>query len=410
MSSLLAGVKTLKDFEVKDKRVFLRLDLNVPIKKGVITDETRITGALPTLKYLLEGGAKLIVASHLGRPKGPDDRDNNSLEPVGQRLTQLLGVEIDLIEQPNSDAPKALLVGPRKNKIVLLENLRFDPGEEKNSIELAKSWAEYTDLYVNDAFGASHRAHASIVGLPELIKDKCVGFLMEKELAMLGNLLDVDGPEHPYMAILGGAKVSDKIGVIENLIDRVDGFIVGGAMAYTFLSAQGISVGKSRIESDKVKFAKELIERIESRNKKIHLPVDHVIADQFENPTQIKVTTDSAIPEGWLGLDIGPKTLTLYRNALGNAKTVLWNGPMGVFEKPEFSKGSFGLALFLADSPARTIVGGGDSAAAVNASGVGDKMAHISTGGGASLELLQGDKLPGIEAVRTKRATGVDKF
>jgi phosphoglycerate kinase len=405
MSSLLTGVKTLKDFDFKDKRVFLRLDLNVPIKKGKITDETRINGALPTLKYLLEGGAKLIVASHLGRPKGPDDRENNSLEPVGARLAQVLGIEIDLIENPNSDAPKALLIGPRKNKIILLENLRFDPGEEKNSIELAKSWAEYTDIYVNDAFGASHRAHASIVGLPELVKDKCAGFLMEKELAVLGQLLD--GPPQPYVAILGGVKVSDKIGVIENLIDRVDSFVIGGAMAYTFLEAEGLSIGKSRVETDKIKFAKELIARVESRNKKIHLPVDHVIADSFDNPKQIKVTSDANIPDGFMGLDIGPKSLAQFRKVLGNAKTVLWNGPMGVFEKPEFAKGSFGLAEFLAGASAKTIVGGGDSAAAVNASGFGEKMAHISTGGGASLELLQGDKLPGIDALRMRKQSAV---
>lgn len=401
MASLLAGVKTLQDFDFKEKRVFLRLDLNVPIKNGKITDETRITGSLPTLQFLLDTGAKLIVASHLGRPKNSEDRGDNSLEPVGARLTELLGVEIDLIENPESDAPKALLIGPRKNKIILLENLRFHPDEEKNGPDLPKAWAEYTDIYINDAFGASHRAHASIVGLPELIKDKGVGLLMQKELLMLGQLLD--GPERPYLAILGGSKVSDKIGVIENLIDRVDGFIVGGAMAYTFLAAQGIPIGKSRIESDKVRFAKELLERVDSRDKKIHLPVDHVIADSLERPTQIKTTSGPEIPEGWLGLDIGPKTIANFRNALGSAKTVLWNGPMGVFEKPEFAKGTFGLATYLAEAHAKTIVGGGDSAAAVNASGVGSKMAHISTGGGASLELLQGDKLPGIEVLRSRR-------
>lgn len=401
MVSALKDIKNIQDFDLKGKSVFLRLDLNVPIKNNKITDETRLQASLPTIRYCLENGAKLVLASHLGRPKGPEDRDGNSLEPIAKRLTEILKVDVELIEDPASDAPKALLAGIRKNQVILLENLRFDKGEEKNDLELAKTWAEYTDIYINDAFGASHRAHASIVGLPELANNKGVGFLMAKEIEMLGGLLDQ--PESPYVAILGGAKVSDKIGVIENLIDRVDSIIIGGAMAYTFLAAQKIPVGKSRVEKDKVRFAGELIERIESRNKKIHLPMDHVISQSFDEEENIKITTDVAIPEGWMGLDVGPKTIENYVTILKKAKTVLWNGPMGVFEKAAFSKGTFALAQALAESSAKTIVGGGDSAAAVNASGYGDKMTHISTGGGASLEFLQGDKLPGLEALRAKR-------
>lgn len=401
MVSALKDIKNIQDFDLKGKSVFLRLDLNVPIKNGKITDETRLQASVPTIRYCLENGAKLVLASHLGRPKGPEDREGNSLEPIAKRLTELLNVDVELIEDPTSDAPKALLAGIRKNQIILLENLRFDKGEEKNDPELAKTWAEYTDIYINDAFGASHRAHASIVGLPELVSLKGVGFLMAKEIEMLGGLLDE--PESPYIAILGGAKVSDKIGVIENLIDRVDSIIIGGAMAYTFLAAQKIPVGKSRVEKDKVRFAGELIERIESRNKKIYLPMDHVISQSFDDEKNAKVTKDVAIPEDWMGLDVGPKTIESYVTVLKKAKTVLWNGPMGVFEKAAFSKGTFALAQALAESSAKTIVGGGDSAAAVNASGYGDKMTHISTGGGASLEFLQGDKLPGLEALRAKR-------
>lgn len=401
MASALKGIKTIQDFELKDKRVFLRLDLNVPIKNGKITDETRLQASLPTIRYALEQGAKLIVASHLGRPKGPEDRVGNSLEPVANRLTDILKIDVDLIEDPASDAPKALLVGGRRNQIVMLENLRFDKGEESNSPDLAKAWSEYTDIYINDAFGASHRAHASIVGLPELVAKKGVGFLMGKEIEMLGGLLD--SPDQPYVSILGGSKVSDKIEVIENLIDRVDGFVIGGAMALTFLAAKKVPMGKSKIETDKLRFAAALVERIESRNKKIHLPVDHVISQAFDDEKNTKVTADESIPEGWMGLDIGPKTIESFGRVLRAAKTVLWNGPMGVFEKPAFSKGTFALAQILAESSAKTIVGGGDSAAAVNASGYAEKMAHISTGGGASLEFLQGDKLPGLEALKPKR-------
>lgn len=395
----LEGIRHVKDMEIKDKRVFLRLDLNVPIKKGKITDETRIQASLPTIKYCLEAGAKLVIASHLGRPKGPEDRGDNSLEPVAKRLTELLKVDVDLIEDPSSDAPRALLVGPRKNQIILLENVRFDSREEKNSAELAQVWAEYTDVYINDAFGASHRAHASISALPELVKERGTGFLMNKEIEMLSLLLK--GAHSPYIAILGGAKVSDKIPVIENLIDKVDEFIIGGAMAYTFLAAKKIPVGKSRVEQEKVSFARELLERVEARDKKIWLPVDHIVSQSLDGTP--KTTTDAEILIGDMGLDIGPKTIELYKKQLSKAKTVFWNGPMGVFENPNFNKGTFAIAAALAESQAQTVVGGGDSAAAVNASGLADKMTHISTGGGASLEYLEGKKLPGLEALRPKR-------
>ncbi len=399
--SALEGIKHVKDLELNSKRVFLRLDLNVPIKKGKIQDETRILAALPTIKHCLESGAKLIVASHLGRPKGPEDRGDNSLEPVAERLSELLGIEVELIEDPSSDAPKMLLSGIRRQtNLILLENLRFDPGEEKNSEELAHIWAKYTEVYINDAFGASHRAHASISALPALVSQKGAGFLMYKEIEMLSTLLS--GAEAPYLAILGGAKVSDKISVIENLMDKVDGFIIGGAMAYTFLAAKKTSVGKSRVEKDQLNFARHLIERIEARDKKILLPVDHIVGTSLED-SKPQTTRDETITGDLMGLDIGPKTLQLYKNEISKAKTIFWNGPMGVFENPLYSKGTFGIAAALAESQAKTIVGGGDSAAAVNASGFADKMTHISTGGGASLEFLEGKKLPGLESLKAKR-------
>lgn len=404
--SVLDGIKHVKDLDLKGKRVFLRLDLNVPIKNGKIKDETRIQAALPTIKHCIEAGAKLVVASHLGRPKGPADRGDNSLEPVAQRLGELLNLEVELIEDPASDAPKMLLSGIRKShNLILLENLRFDPGEEKNSEELAAVWAEYTDVYVNDAFGASHRAHASISALPHVLSQKPgtqkgAGFLMYKEIEMLSTLLD--GAESPYLAILGGAKVSDKIPVIENLMDKVDGFIVGGAMAYTFLAAKKTPVGKSRVEKEQLTFARQLIERVEARDKKIMLPVDHIIGTSLED-TKPQTTSDDAISDDYMGLDIGPKTLAIFNQEIARAKTIFWNGPMGVFENSIYSKGTFGVAAALAESSGKTIVGGGDSAAAVNASGFSDKMTHISTGGGASLEFLEGKKLPGLESLRPKR-------
>lgn len=398
MNSGLDNIRSITDFELKDKRVFLRLDLNVPMKGSEISDDTRIQAALPTIRYALENHAKLVIASHLGRPKGPEDREKNSLEAVAKRLAELLKVEVHLVEDPSSkDGPKGLLSVLRENQIILLENLRFDQGEEKNSDELASHWSNYTDIYINDAFGASHRAHASIVALPKQVKNAGIGFLIKKEIEMLDKILyKVD---RPFVAILGGSKVSDKIGVIDHLMDQIDVFLIGGAMAYTFLASQKINVGKSKIETDRLKLATDLLDRIQTRGKKILLPVDHVISTAFEGG-DVQNTSTPIIPEGWMGLDIGPQTRELYRQEILKAKTVFWNGPMGVFEKPEFSKGTFFIAEALTHVKGTTIVGGGDSAAAVNASGTGERMTHISTGGGASLEYLQGDKLPGLEILR----------
>ncbi len=409
----LAGIKSIEDFDLKDKRVFIRVDFNVPMKSkdgaqlttDVITDDTRIRAALPTIRYAMEKGAKIVLASHLGRPEGgPDDKAKFSLEPVGHRLGELLKAEVILTDEPNSDAPKGLLPTLRPGQLVMLENLRFEKGETKNARDFALQMASYTDVYINDAFGASHRAHASIDALPAAVEKKGIGFLIKKEIEMLDVLLH--SSKSPYVAILGGAKVSDKIPVIENMIEKVDTFLIGGAMAYTFLAAQGIAVGNSRVEKDKLSFAREMIGRIQARDKKILLPVDHVVANDFVSPTDVKVARGVAIPDGFLGLDIGPETIRLYRAELANAKTVFWNGPMGVFENPKFSRGSFAVAECLAeitDKGAMTIVGGGDSAAAAEMSGFAEKMSHISTGGGASLEYLQGDKLPGLEVLRNLR-------
>lgn len=404
MSAGLKGIKTVRDFELNGKTVFLRLDLNVPIENGKITDETRITAALPTINYILEKGAKLIVASHLGRPKSAADTEF-SLEPVAHRLTELLNREVVLMAEPDSEGVKHILYGNMKNQIICLENLRFDEGETENKIELAQQWASYSDIYINDAFGACHRAHASIHALPEVMSKKGIGFLIEKEIKALDGL--TDSPKKPYIAVLGGAKVSDKIPVIEKLINIVDGFIIGGAMAYTFLKAQNVPVGKSRVEADKVKYAKEMIERMEARGKTLLLPVDHVVSTDFGNAANKQVTSSAGIDEQNMGLDIGPKTVKNFTAALDKAATVFWNGPMGVFENPAFSEGTFAVAKALANSKGIKIVGGGDSAAAAVLSGYADKMTHISTGGGASLEYLQGEKLPGLEILRPRKQSEV---
>lgn len=400
MSPSLKGIRTIEDFDLQGQRVFLRLDLNVPMKDGQITDDSRIRGALPTLRYALEHGAKVIVSSHLGRPKTEEDRRKLSLEPVACHLNELLGVEVMLVEDPLSDAPKALLRSLKPTQILMLENLRFEPSETKNGHELVQAIAPYTDIYINDAFGASHRAHASIVGIPTEIPRKGIGFLMKKEVEMLDRVLSQYQP--PFVAILGGAKVSDKIGVIENLIDKVDTFIIGGAMAYTFLKAQETFVGESLVESGKVHFASELMKRLDARGKTMLLPVDHRVVRDIDHPESLKVTPHEGIEEGWLGVDIGPRTVELYSKVIRQAKTIFWNGPMGIFEQPEFSKGTFEVAKAVAESEGVSIVGGGDSAAAVKASGYSDKVTHLSTGGGASLEFLQGDRLPGLEVLRMK--------
>ncbi len=395
----LDGIKSIENFQLEDKRLFLRLDLNVPLNdNGEITDDTRLRAAMPTIRYAIDKGAKIILSSHLGRPKGPQDREKFSLEPVAAYLNSELKKEIILVEEPRSEAPKALLAGLKPSQIILLENLRFDPGEEKNDREFAQALASFTDIYINDAFGASHRAHASIVALPELVEKKGLGFLMRKEIEMLDRVRL--HPEHPFCTILGGAKVSDKIDVIEVLLDRVDSMIIGGAMAYTFLAAQGVSVGKSLVEKDKIKFASELMERAKGRGKRLLIPVDHKITTDLKNTADLTVTMSASIPENWMGVDIGPRTVQLYSEEIQRAKTIFWNGPMGIFETPAFAEGTFAVARAITESSAVSVVGGGDSAAAAHASGVSEKFSHISTGGGASLEFLRGDKLPGIEVLR----------
>ncbi len=402
MSSGLRGIRTVREFEFKDKVVFLRLDLNAPMKNGKITDETRLRASLPTIQYIQEKGGKIVMASHLGRPKSANDKEF-SLEPIAQRLSEMLEAEVILAEDPQAEAIKGLTLTLKKNQMILLENLRYEPGETKNSIELAQVLASFTQIYINDAFGASHRAHASIQAFPELMKEKGIGFLIEKEIQMLDQLLE--NPKRPYIAILGGAKISDKIPVIEKLIDIVDGFVIGGAMAYTFLKAQETPVGKSLVEEDRVKYCREMIERIQARNKTLLLPVDHVISTGIRDGASAKTTLNTIITEGWMGVDIGPVTLKNFSTLLKEAGTIFWNGPMGVFETPEFSKGTFGVAKAVAECKGLKIVGGGDSAAAAEASGYASQMSHISTGGGASLEYLQGVKLPGLEVLRRAKTS-----
>lgn len=396
----LEGIKSIEDFALEDKRLFLRLDLNVPLdERGRIADDTRIQAALPTIKYAINKGAKIILASHLGRPKGPADHDKLSLDPVAHFLSEELNKEIILVEEPRGHASKALLAGLKPSQIIMLENLRFDEGEEENDREFAQCLASFTDIYINDAFGASHRAHASIVALPELVDKKGLGFLMRKEIEMLDTVRL--HPKSPFLTILGGAKVSDKIDVIEVMLDRVDTMIVGGAMAYTFLAAMHRSTGKSLVEKDKIKFAAELLERAIARNKRIVLPVDHRITKDIKDTDSLKVA--ETIPEGWMGVDIGPRSEDLFAAEIERARTIFWNGPMGIFETPKFSAGTFAVAKAITLSDAVSVVGGGDSAAAAQASGFAEKFSHISTGGGASLEFLRGDKLPGIEALRPRK-------
>lgn len=395
----LKGIRSVRDLALEGKTVFLRLDLNVPMENGKITDETRLRATIPTIQYIMEKGAKIVMASHLGRPKSADDQQY-SLEPVAKRMSELLDAEVMLFDDPSSDGAKGLLVGMKKNQLVLLENVRFVPGETKDSEEFAGVLASYCDVYVNDAFGASHRAHATIHALPKLMKEKGIGLLIEKEIGMLDQLLD--NPKRPYLAVLGGAKVSDKIAVIEKLMDLVDGFLIGGAMAYTFLKAKGHPVGKSLVEQDKVKYAREMMDRMEVRGKSLLLPIDHVVTGSITDTAGARTTSGVGINETELGVDIGPKTLVQFETALSEAGTIFWNGPMGIFETPAFSRGTFGVAKAIANSKGIKIVGGGDSAAAAEASGFAEQMTHISTGGGASLEYLQGDKLPGLEILRAK--------
>ena len=391
--------KTIEDIQVAGKKVLVRCDFNVPLDENKnITDENRINGALPTIKYLMGQGAKVILCSHMGRPKGEFNM-KYSLAPVTKRLSEILGKEVKLAEDVIGDSAKALVADMKDGDVICLENVRFHKEEEKNDPEFAKALASLAEVYVNDAFGTAHRAHASTAGVADYLPAVC-GYLIQKEIDIMGKALS--NPERPFVAILGGAKVSDKIGVINNLIEKVDSLIIGGGMAYTFLKAQGYEIGKSICENDKLDLAKELLAKAEAKGVKMYLPVDTVVADGFSNDANFKTVDSKAIPSDWEGLDIGEKTIALFSDVVKNAKTVIWNGPMGVFEMSNFAKGTISVAQAIAASDSISIIGGGDSAAAVEQFGFGDKVTHISTGGGASLEFLEGIVLPGIDCLNDK--------
>ena len=397
--------KSVDDLNVKGKRVLVRCDFNVPLKDGKITDENRIVAALPTIKKLINDGGKVILCSHLGKPKG-EAKPELSLGHVAVRLSELLGKEVKFAADPEVVGPnaKAAVAAMNDGDVVLLENTRYRKEETKNEDNFSEELASLCDVYVDDAFGTAHRAHCSNVGVTKFVKESAVGYLMQKEIEFLGNA--VENPERPFVAILGGAKVADKLNVISNLLEKCDTLIIGGGMAFTFLKAKGYNVGTSLVDDTKIDYCKEMMEKAEKLGKKLLLPVDAVVAKAFPDPIDAAIETAvyaaDKMPEGEMGLDIGPETMKLYADAVKSAKTVVWNGPMGVFENPELAKGTIAVAKALAETDATTIIGGGDSAAAVNTLGFGDKMTHISTGGGASLEFLEGKEMPGVAAVNDK--------
>jgi phosphoglycerate kinase len=390
--------KTVRDIDLRKKRVLVRVDFNVPLKEGRITDDTRITAALPTLNYILDQkGSSLVLMSHLGRPKKADAE--NSLKPVGERLSELLGRKVTLAPDCVGPQAEAVVKAMKPGDVVLLENVRFHPEEEKNDPEFAKKLASLGDVYVNDAFGTAHRAHASTEGIAKILP-AVAGFLMEKEIKFLGGAFE--NPAKPFVAIIGGAKVSTKIAVLEALLPRVTTMIVGGGMAYTFLKVQGHTVGKSLVEEDFIATAKSFLDKAKSTGAEVLLPVDHQVGSEFSDKAKAELVDSVDVPEGKVSMDIGPKTIALFRERIIKAKTVIWNGPMGVFEFPEFSKGTLEVAKAVADCRGITVVGGGDSVAAVNQFGLADRITHVSTGGGASLEMLEGKQLPGVVALQDK--------
>lgn len=393
--------KTIENIDVNGKKVLVRCDFNVPLKDGVITDENRLVGALPTIKYLIENGARVILSSHLGKPKG-EAKPELSLAPVAKRLSEMLNKEVVFAADDNvvGENAKKAVADMKNSDVVLLQNTRYRKEETKNEENFSKELASLADVFVNDAFGTAHRAHCSTVGVTEFVENSVCGYLIQKELKFLGEA--VETPVRPFVAILGGAKVSDKINVINNLLEKVDTLIIGGGMAYTFLKAQGYEVGTSLLEEDKIDYSMEMVKKAKEKGVNLLLPVDHVTGEKFDKDTAPVVTEDENIKAGFMGLDIGPKTAKLYADAVKDAKTVIWNGPMGVFEFENFAKGTVEVAKAMADANATTVIGGGDSAAAVNILGFGDKMTHISTGGGASLEFLEGKELPGIVALNNK--------
>ena len=394
--------KSVDDINVKGLRVLCRCDFNVPLKDGKITDENRLVAALPTIKKLIADGGKVILCSHLGKVKTEEDKKTKTLAPVAVRLSELLGQEVKFVADPEVVGPnaKAAVEAMKDGDVILLENTRYRAEETKNGEAFSKDLASLCDVFVNDAFGTAHRAHCSNVGVTQFVDTAVVGYLMQKEIDFLGNA--VENPERPFVAILGGSKVSSKISVINNLLDKVDTLIIGGGMCYTFTKAQGGNVGNSLLEEDYLQYALDMVKKAEEKGVKLLLPVDAVAADAFSNDANTKVVAQNEIPDGWMGLDIGPKTAEMFADAVKSAKTVVWNGPMGCFEMPKFAEGTKAVAEALANTDAVTIIGGGDSAAAVNQLGYGDKMTHISTGGGASLEFLEGKELPGVAAANDK--------
>lgn len=393
------GKKSMKDIQLKGKRVFCRVDFNVPMHDGAITDDTRIQAALPTIQYLREQGAKVMLASHLGRPGG-EVQNELRLAPVAQRLSKLIDTDVKALPVSIGTGVEQAVNAMQEGDVILLENVRFHPGEQKNDLDLAKQFAQYADVFVNDAFGTAHRAHASTAGIAQFVDEAVLGFLLEEELDILGEALEQ--PKRPFTSIIGGAKVKDKIGVIDHLLDKVDHLLIGGGLSYTFSKAQGHDVGNSLVEEDKVELAKSFIEKAEKNGVQLHLPTDAVVADAFSAEANIQTVAIDRIPAGWMGLDIGPETAAHYAEIIESSQLIIWNGPMGVFEMEPFSHGTEEVTKAVARTEGYTIIGGGDSAAAVEQFHLADQMDHISTGGGASLEFMEGKQLPGVEALDNK--------